>query len=83
MQHHVTITRHENGRYSVITDIVLSDGSVQADSDMCLVGALLRSREQKNVLRTGGLLSFTLGPKALDKIVTMDVNTSVVFPFIC
>lgn len=77
------ITRINETDFSVVTDAVMSDGSLRSDTCCRLRGDVLRSHEQPGCIRFGGLLVVALGAalaqvKALRVGETFERKASVV-----
>ena len=66
------ITKLLENRYSVVTD-------TRSDFWMALTGNVLKSKEGKGLIRTGGLLKITLGPISLAKVSALKINESATF----
>jgi len=73
-----TIARVSENRFAVTTDVVMSDGSLQIDSFMVLEDNVLKSHEERGLIRTGGLLKLTLGPYSLPLVHALKVGQSVI-----
>jgi len=71
------ITKTQSNRYAVVTDIVMSDGSMRGDSCMRLDGAQLRSHEERGSIRAGGLMRVNLGPKSFPLVAALKVGESI------
>lgn len=74
----MTITRIAQNRWSVVTDTVMSDGSLRADDSMALVdGNRLRSVEGGGI-RIGGLLVVQLNVQVLDALLALQLGDTYV-----
>lgn len=73
----LTVTRTADDTFSVVTDIVMSDGSLRADYAMGLSDGALRSVMQPGCIRIGGLMTVKLGGRSLPKVQGLAVGESV------
>ncbi len=72
-----TVSRVTNDRFSLVTDVLMSDGSYQSDAFMGLSGNVLKSREERGLIRVGGLMKLTLGPVSLAAVKSLQVGQSI------
>lgn len=75
MSKHTTITR------TTATTYAIKLGNGRTDGMMHLMGNVLRSKEQRGHIRTGGLLTITLGPVSYQLVTRLAVGETAVLAY--
>jgi hypothetical protein len=72
-----TIRRVSENLFSAVSNVLMSDGSYREDSEMSLVGNVLRSASRPGLIRVDGLLKLVLGLKSLAAVRALAIGDSV------
>jgi len=73
----LTICRVEAERYSVVTDVVLSNGAMEADYFMRLDSNMLVPIIQKGLIRVGRTIKIQLGPMSYAQVLALNIGDNV------
>ena len=73
----VKITKTQENIFAVLTDVVMTDGTMRGDSCMRLEGSQLRSHEERGTIRVGGFMRVNLGPKSLPLVMALKIGESI------
>jgi len=73
----LTICRVEAERYSVVTDVVLANGAMEADYFMRLCSNMLVPIIQKGLIRVGRTIKIKLGPMSYAQVLALNIGDNV------